>query len=160
MQSTLKREQRSNHYFQRISLAWEHLTFWQRTDIYVHAIWWAFLIATRKSLSDWVRRSLERKGNRVKHFQVFMLVIALILLRACDASATVKTADHYVNEYGGNVQVYERILALDDCSALQEEFDQADENTQLQEPGTPQYRWSIGYMEASNDRMEEIGCFQ
>jgi hypothetical protein len=30
----------------------------------------------------------------------------------------------------------------------------------MREPGTPQHKWSTGYMTAVNNRMEEIGCYE
>lgn len=90
---------------------------------------------------------------------IFALIVLWIATIACGSSAP-KTADDYVREHGGNVDVYNRILSLIDCTLLQEEFDQADENLKLQEPGTPQYKWSIGYMAAADDRMKELACYE
>ena len=92
--------------------------------------------------------------------QIIPAIIILWLASvACGSAApTLNTADDYVEEFGGSADVYERILSLTDCIALQSEFDQADTNTELQEPGAPQYQWLIGYMTAANNRMEEIGC--
>lgn len=93
--------------------------------------------------------------------QVILAIIVLCLASlACGLAAPAqKTADDYLREFGGNVDVYNRILAMNDCAALQSEFDQAEENTKLQEPGTPQYKWSLGYMQASDARMKELGCY-
>lgn len=81
----------------------------------------------------------------------------LIATLACGSSAP-KTADDYVNEHGGNVEVYRRILSLNNCAELQQEFDQAEANLALQQPGTDQYKWGIGYMTAANDRMQALSC--
>lgn len=66
--------------------------------------------------------------------------------------------DKYMEEYGGNPDVYERILSMTDCNNLQAEFDQASENNDREEPGTPQFKWTLGYMNAANERMKELGC--
>jgi len=68
--------------------------------------------------------------------------------------------DKYMDEYGGNPEVYTRILSMNDCIALQAEFDQAESNLSNQQPGTAQYKWGIGYMQASDDRMIAIGCHE
>lgn len=72
---------------------------------------------------------------------------------------TISPVESYLAEYGGNIEVYQRIFSSTDCKALQDEFDQADANLKLQEPGTPQYKWGIGYMKASDERMKSIGCY-
>jgi hypothetical protein len=69
------------------------------------------------------------------------------------------TVDEYLQDYGGNVNVYNRITTLDDCAALQAEFDIASENNLLHEPGSPESKETTGYMTAANNRMEEIGCY-
>jgi hypothetical protein len=71
-----------------------------------------------------------------------------------------KTVDDYMKEYGGNPDVYQRILTSTDCTVLQKEFDQADANMKSQLPGTPQYKWGIGYMNAADNKMKEIGCYK
>lgn len=69
-----------------------------------------------------------------------------------------KTVDQYMQEYGGNPDVYAEILALTDCATLQQHFDTAENN--LQAPGTPQRKWGMGYMKASDDRMRDVGCYK
>jgi hypothetical protein len=96
----------------------------------------------------------------MKKVLLALLVLGLLML-ACGSSAPkVKTADDFMQEYGGKIEVYNRILTSTDCTGLQAEFDQADSNLKLQEPGTPQYKWGLGYMQASNDRMQAIGCYK
>lgn len=84
--------------------------------------------------------------------------VAAIAIQAGENSPKAKMASDYMDEFGGNPDVYARILTMTDCAALQSEFDQAEAN--LREPGTPQYRWGLGYMKASDDRMIEIGCYE
>lgn len=85
-------------------------------------------------------------------------IICLVAVVAINMSSTGTKASNYVKEFGGNPNVYDQIISLNDCTMLQEQFDQADENLQLHQPGTAQYQWSIGYMKAADDRMKEIGC--
>ena len=70
------------------------------------------------------------------------------------------TVDGYMNEYGGNPDIYQRILSISYCAALQTEFDLAVANNERLTPGTPEHKWSTGYMTAAKDRMKEIGCTQ
>lgn len=75
------------------------------------------------------------------------------------AIPTLSPAQTYFDEYGGNIDVYNQIFSLTDCAALQQMFDQADANLKLQQPGTPQYKWGIGYMAASDQRMKDLACY-
>jgi len=90
----------------------------------------------------------------------FALIIIAVAILAC-SSATPKlfTANDYMEEYGGNPNVYADILSMNDCANLQIQFDLADKNNEREEPGTPARRWTLGYMTAANNRMEEIGCY-
>lgn len=106
-----------------------------------------------------------KKNNKVLFYVLavvsslcLLCAVAAIAMQAGDTSPGIKTASDYMDEFGGNPDVYARILAMTDCAALQNEFDQAEAN--LQQPGTPQYRWGLGYMKASDDRMKEIGCYE
>lgn len=87
-----------------------------------------------------------------------LCVVAVIAIEAGEGTSKTKTASDYVTEFGGSPDTYTRILTLTDCTALQNEFNQAEAN--LQEPGTPQYQWGLGYMKAADDRMKEIGCYE
>ena len=95
-----------------------------------------------------------------------ILAIAILCLAslACefefedDNDDEAKTTDYYVEIFGGTAAVYDRILRLSDCAELRAEFDQAEENARLHEPGTEQRRSSIGHMTATDDRMEELEC--
>jgi len=93
--------------------------------------------------------------------KVFLAFIVLLLASlACGSSAsTLKTADDYVKEFGGNMDVYNNILSLTDCTLLQEEFDIASENNQRETPGTPEHKQSLGYMTAADERMKELDCY-
>lgn len=55
--------------------------------------------------------------------------------------------------------VIARINSLTDCEALQDEFDQAAENNEREDPGTPTFELTTSYMEAADTRMAEIGCY-
>lgn len=72
-------------------------------------------------------------------------------------STPVPARNSYADEYGGNPGVYREIAAETDCGVLQASFDQAYENNEAAEPGTPAHRASLGFMLASGDRMEALG---
>jgi len=91
--------------------------------------------------------------------KVFLAFIVLWLASlACGASVP-KTADDYMQEYGGNPDVYNRILSLTDCTLLQEEFDIASENNQRATPSTAEHKETTGYMVAADARMKELDCY-
>jgi len=95
----------------------------------------------------------------MKKISFAIIALALATL-ACGSSAPqLKTAAEFFAEHGGKLEVYQRILSLTDCTALQTEFDQAETNLKSQEPGTPQYKWGIGYMQAADQRLKELGCY-
>lgn len=62
-------------------------------------------------------------------------------------------------EYGGNPAVYSEIRSETDCDRLQEMFDIAAANNDRATPGTSEHRYTLGYMQAANDRMSAIGCY-
>lgn len=66
------------------------------------------------------------------------LLALLVLVGACGGG----------DEPDTNRAVTERIEALEDCAALQEEFDRADRNGRTD------------YMEEADSRMREIGCYE
>lgn len=90
------------------------------------------------------------------------LIFLAILLTACggDAAIVEKLPQDYVSEYGGVLDVYTRILSLADCEQLQIEFNQADENNSQETPGTALFKATLGYMVASDERMQGIGCYE
>ncbi len=80
---------------------------------------------------------------------------------ACGGSAELeKTPEAYFNEYGGNIEVYRTIFALTDCSELQVQFDLAAGNNDIAEPGSPARKWTLGYINAADRQMKEIGCYE
>ena len=74
-------------------------------------------------------------------------------------TATPNPIEPYVNEYGGNPDVYAEILSITDCNELQTKFEIAYANNQRETPGTKEFRWTLGYMTATDDHMREIGCY-
>lgn len=76
---------------------------------------------------------------------------------ACGAP-TLRTPGDYVKEFGGDLTTYVEILELTDCTELQRDLEQANENVLLQEPGTQEYKASIGYRTAVENRMKEVEC--
>lgn len=93
-------------------------------------------------------------------FCIVCAVAALAINASERINTKAMTAEQYVKEYGGNPDVYSDILALTDCTVLQEKFNQANANLNNQSAGTQQYKWSLGYMAASDDRMKDIGCYK
>lgn len=90
---------------------------------------------------------------------ILAIIVLWIASLACGASAP-KTADDYVREYGGNQDVYNKILSLTDCALLQEEFDIASENNQRAAAGTAEHKETTGYMVAADARMKELSCYE
>lgn len=72
---------------------------------------------------------------------------------------TISPAQTYFDEYGGRIEVYNEILSLNDCVALQEKFNIASDNNTRAEPGTAEFKWTLGYMTAADERMKFIGCY-
>jgi len=88
------------------------------------------------------------------------LSVLILISLACGSSAPeVKTVEDYVNEYGGNADVYQRILSLSDCAQLQTEFDIAAQNNSSAAPGTANHKETLGYMTAADDRMKSLNCY-
>jgi len=103
---------------------------------------------------------MKPKTKRGMDKVILAFAVLMLVSLACGSTPpALKTADDYVNEFGGNVDVYNRILSMTVCAELQAEFDQADENSKLQAPGTPEYKWSIGYMTAADEGMKQLGCY-
>lgn len=103
----------------------------------------------------------KKKNTLIGALAVFVC-LCLVCLGAgwvLSGDSEPQTAEDYMKKYGGNPEIYQRILTSTNCDALQAEFDQAESNLELQQPGTSQYQWGLGYMDAVNRRMEEIGCY-
>ena len=62
-------------------------------------------------------------------------------------------------EYGGSAAVYERIAVLTDCGLLQEQFDIAAHANDTYDVNAPAWRWTLGYMEFADERLEAEGCY-
>lgn len=84
-----------------------------------------------------------------------LLTVAAVVLSGCGAEPS---PEDYADEYGGNTDVYEGIAGLDDCTALQREFDFASANNERAESGTSEHKETLGYLTAAQDRMKSIGC--
>ncbi len=69
-------------------------------------------------------------------------------------------ADKYVTTYGGNHDTYAEILSITDCKELQGKFDTASANNAREQAGTKQFKVTLGYMMAADDRMKEVGCYK
>lgn len=87
-----------------------------------------------------------------------ILAVLILCLVSLACTASLMTPGDYVNEYGGDVNIYARILGMTDCTELQREFERADESLKLQEPGTDEYRVAVGYRTAADNRLKEVEC--
>lgn len=87
-----------------------------------------------------------------------LLAFLILCLASLACVGTLTTPGEYMEEFGGDVDIYVRILGTTDCTELRREFERADESIRLQEPGTPEYRASIGYRTAAENRMKEVEC--
>jgi hypothetical protein len=65
----------------------------------------------------------------------------------------------YVIVFGGAAEVYARIAGLTDCQLLHREFEAALRHNLLAKADSAEYRRSLGYMQAADDRMEAVGCY-
>ena len=100
--------------------------------------------------------AVEIKRVRLKKVLLAFLLLFLVSL-ACRVSALATPGD-YMEEFGGDITIYTRILSMTDCTELQREFERADEDSKRQEPNTQEYKWSIGYRTAAENRMKEVEC--
>lgn len=80
--------------------------------------------------------------------------LALVLVLGCGGPATPAARP-------GNPAVYERIAALSDCRALQQEFETADANGKRHRAAgeTDQAKWTTAYMAAADERMKALRCY-
>jgi hypothetical protein len=98
------------------------------------------------------------KIKSVRRKKVFLAFLILCLASLACLGPTLATPGDYVEEFGGEIAIYTRILEMTDCTELQREFERADENAKLQASGTQEYRASIGYRTAADNRMKEVEC--
>jgi hypothetical protein len=68
------------------------------------------------------------------------------------------TPGDYVNQFGGDISVYVQILSIQDCTTLQQEYDQLQRSRQAEEQGAPGIRLWVGYLIAVSDRLEKLEC--
>lgn len=109
----------------------------------------------------WWSRQDDRRKVVIGVAAVVLVMWAVTLTRGSSAKPAnvAPAAGRYAAEYGGSASVYRQIAAESDCGALQVMFDTADDNRNAAEPGTAEHRVSLGYMLATGDRMEAIGCY-
>lgn len=91
-----------------------------------------------------------------------MSVFILLMIFGCGSEKKIITASDYVGEYGGSLKVYEDILKETSCEKLQERFDIAvdDLHMYIKRNHEKGKKWCFGYMECSDKRMKEIGCYK
>lgn len=63
------------------------------------------------------------------------------------------------NDRPGDPSVYAQIRSTTDCGELQATFDRAADNNDRYEGGEHLHRVTLSYMEAADDRMRSIGCY-
>ena len=90
--------------------------------------------------------------------KVFLAVLLLCVVSLACLGPSLATPGDYVERFGGDVTIYTRILTMTDCTELQREFERADEASKQEDPDTPEYRASIGYRTAANNRIREVEC--
>lgn len=102
-------------------------------------------------------RARPKPRSRFKPVAIGCLAVAVLALVALGYAATRGGS----SARPGSPDVYARIAASSDCTALQKEFDQADANGKRDRASgrTEQARWSSGYMDAADARMRQIGCY-
>jgi tetratricopeptide (TPR) repeat protein len=111
--------------------------------------------------TDTSRTSATNQKNALIGCLALSLVcVVLFFVFGGFGSKEPSTPTEYLKEYGGQQAVYEELLSLNDCMLLQEKFDIAAENNEWETPGTVQHKWTLGYMTAADQRMEEVGCYK
>ena len=100
---------------------------------------------------------------------VLSLFMALIVLGTCnvvnaDAAdpTTLNTPADYVAQYGGSINVYQKLMISSDCIYLQESFNRAYKGHEMyvKRHHRKGMSWCLGYMACSSERMEVLGCYK
>lgn len=68
-------------------------------------------------------------------------------------------AQKYADEYNGSYDAYLAIFKSNDCAFLQGQFDLAYQTSQTSTPGSVHHKRAVGFMTASDERMQEIDCY-
>jgi hypothetical protein len=90
--------------------------------------------------------------------KVFLAFLILCLASLACLGPSLATPGDYMEDFGGNMTVYTRILYMTDCTELQRELERAEENAKLQEPGTQEYKAAMGYQTAADNHLKDVGC--
>jgi hypothetical protein len=88
-----------------------------------------------------------------------LCLVCVVAVIAIESGPSKTKAERYAEEYNGSVDAYNDIFNSNDCDFLQSSFDRSYETTQSA-PGTIHSQRAIGFMEASDERMKEIGCYK
>lgn len=115
-----------------------------------------------KELEAYVAKEEEKKRRNTTiliGFLIFIFVVLPILSFIGAAFSSSDTSD-VSSERPGEQAVYERIVGLTDCDALQQEFDLAEAHGERnrQDGKMDLARISTSYMEAADMQMQKIGC--
>ncbi|HVM30762.1 MAG TPA: hypothetical protein VM305_08370 [Candidatus Limnocylindrales bacterium] len=108
-------------------------------------------------------KSRRRKVMIAAAVAIVVLVALMVAIPRDRGGAPGQTerspAANYVEQYGGSQAVYDRIAATSDCGELQASFDRAAADNDRADAGTPEHRWTLGYMTAADERMKAVGCY-
>lgn len=91
---------------------------------------------------------------------VYIGAALLVVVIAVVSNRTTSTPESTARP--GNPAVYREIAAETNCARLQEMFDIADANHEraVAANDLDQMAWTLGYMQAADDRMRALGCYR
>ncbi|GAB4427994.1 MAG: hypothetical protein Kow002_16910 [Anaerolineales bacterium] len=85
-------------------------------------------------------------------------IVALTLYIILFSGSSPQTSAEFAEEYGGTVELYQKIFAAHDCTWLSEQRENAHITYQNFPPGSSAYQRAKGTIKAAEKRMKEIGC--
>jgi hypothetical protein len=74
------------------------------------------------------------------------------------ATACTDPQTDYLAEYGGSRDVYAIIAGTDDCSVVRALRVRAALDHDRAAGASAEYRWTMGYMVAADQRLSQLGC--
>ena len=102
-------------------------------------------------------------GKKKQRFIGGILLLAILLvgcrlLNGVETPKEVRTAEYYVEKYGGNIEFHMYILSSSDCEFLYEKFSWAHSLTEINEAGSVGHKIGLAYMISSGDTAEILEC--
>jgi hypothetical protein len=88
---------------------------------------------------------------------VAVILVTMVVLAACD---TTEAPDVYDTEGIVSQEAMNLIKVSNDCAYLQETFDRNFQLTVTSSAGTAVHKRGLKFMEASDARMKEAGCYE